>query len=422
MRRAVSLLWGAEAVGLIGSALQAILVARWLGPESLGQAALILAIPGLVFAVVNPHAEEAVVQFASRFRAQEREGSIYGTIRLAKQIDVGLIVVGAVITLAAMPVALRLTDLEGRNFGLVLVAALGAGLASMATTYRAVLSVTDRFPRLASLNLVTGLARSALVVWLVSVTGLGGYVVGLTVAAGLELSLLALASRYAARPFGDADIMPLSGSDRRDFLRFLLFTDLSTVASVLIKHADVLVLGAFRPPAEVGEYRLAATVVSLLGRVSTPLQTVAFPRLSSAAVRGGRHFDSELRLMARNFSAPLAVAGLVGAPVLAWLLPRVAGTAYRGAVDEALWLYVGAVVSVVLFWVRPGLLAARAERPLFILSSMGSVATASAFVLVADMYGSVGVAASRATIAGMGATMSALAILRRQVRVMNRAD
>ncbi|MFZ8853885.1 MAG: lipopolysaccharide biosynthesis protein, partial [Armatimonadota bacterium] len=72
--RHVGVLTVANGVGAVLSFVQGILVARWLGPELYGVAALVMSIPSLVYTFFDARSAEASVKFLSEFDARgERE-------------------------------------------------------------------------------------------------------------------------------------------------------------------------------------------------------------------------------------------------------------------------------------------------------------------------------------------------------------
>lgn len=418
-RRIVPALWGAEGVSLLASIVQAVVSARILGVADYGRAAVLLAIPALIFSLLNPQSEEAVTQFLVRFRARGEVGKAHGSVRLAYRLDALLAVAGWCATVAVQPVASRLLDDVELGVGLLLVAAVAVAADAWAATSRSVLAATGRFTDLARWTAFLAVIRAVLVIGGAFVGGLSGFIVGGAVAQLVQSTLLhGLAVRALDTVLGPRPAVVSLGADRRDFLRFLVYSDLTTVATVLVKQADILILSAARPPSDVGAYRLASTVVSSLARVQTPLNTVVLPRLAELANRDGRiALRAYTRILTRRVSVPLACLGVAGFPVLAYGLPALVGEEFGSAVAPALWLYGGALLSVVLFWVRPALLALRCERGLFVLSLVSGGATVGGMLAVAATLGSAGVAAVRALVAGWGGTAGAWALLRSRFEV-----
>mgnify|MGYP001791521520 CR=1 FL=1 len=75
--RDVGVLTIANLVGAVLSFAQGILVARWLGPQLYGVAALVMSYPGLVFTFFDTRSSEASVKYLSEFHTQgNREGAL----------------------------------------------------------------------------------------------------------------------------------------------------------------------------------------------------------------------------------------------------------------------------------------------------------------------------------------------------------
>src|SRR4029453_1282456 len=72
-------LGGAGGVRLALGIFPSVLVARWLGPEDFGLAALVLGVPALIFTFFDPQAPEAVVKYLGEFATTgERKKALGG--------------------------------------------------------------------------------------------------------------------------------------------------------------------------------------------------------------------------------------------------------------------------------------------------------------------------------------------------------
>ena len=107
-------------------------------------------------------------------------------------------------------------------------------------------------------------------------------------------------------------------------LRFAGANMLSAATGTLVQIADSLVISAMLPLSVFGTYSLVSTMCSAMVRLTTPLITATFPRMS-AYVRGER--DAELHSLfftasQATFVLMLGAAGALvffGAPLLEWL-------------------------------------------------------------------------------------------------------
>ena len=117
---------------------------------------------------------------------------------------------------------------------------------------------------------------------------------------------------------------------RRDIFRFLLFTDLSALTALLVKQADTVLLGYFRLPVEVGYYRLAKSLGSVISLPIASLQSVSYQRMTRFSDHPLKLWEFAKRL-AKSLGFPLGVLGFGGAFALSWLGLRLAGQSYQPA-------------------------------------------------------------------------------------------
>jgi O-antigen/teichoic acid export membrane protein len=415
LKRILGFLWGAQGLGLLVSAAQALIVAGLLGADTYGEAALVVGFPTLVYAFLNPQSEEAVTRFISEFRVDDADEGARAVVRLAYRIDVALTVLGFATTVVLFSMTASSFGLSTDFLGLVAVASVGVGAATTITTSRAILGALGRFHLLSGMKLGASLFGGVLAVGLTAVWQLDGFVASVAIGSLVAaIGYWCVASTLITRELGESKLRGL-GALRgrvRPIVRFLFYTDLTTLSSVLVKHADLLVLGLYRPVGDVGVYRLARSLVSPLGAVQEPLQTVVYPRLALlGAQRRFTDFREALRTYHRSVGRWIGVLGLAGVPVLAFAPSVLLGEEYASAAGPALFLYVGALASVVGFWIRPGLLAIGAERELFVLSLVSGVLTLIGYFVLADPLGASGIAFSRAVFAGGLSTLVALRIL-----------
>lgn len=174
------------------------------------------------------------------------------------------------------------------------------------------------------------------------------------------------------------------GEHGRDMWRFAVFGNFRGTALSIMSYGDLLVLGLFRNPTEVGYLKLAKAIAGVANLPNTPLVNATFPELSEAVAKKAW---GEFRSLVRRASK---VAALVMIPVSVALLalsyPAIAllyGRAFLPAVPALAILLVGVVVDVVLFW--GGISMLSLGKPGFLLGVnlwITTVKYALAFLLV----------------------------------------
>lgn len=418
-------LWGAEGIALLIGLLQNVASARLLGLTDFGIAALILTAPTMVFVFLDPQSEESVVRFGSEALAQSANARAWDVVRLAYRIDAVLAVVGLVVISSAAYVGLEALGIPDADRPLVLVSAIGALSLSPAATARAWLVCTQEYSCIARCTWIASSARCVLAIIGAAVGGLPGYIVG--VAAGNLAGTAAFAStaREVRLRRGITTVrkrLDLAGR-RREILQFMAFTDLTTLASVFVKHADVLIVGSTAGAPAAGLYRFAQSISAPVAAVLRPLQTVSYPRLTVLAVSGAGHeFRREIARYVRTLSLPLLLFGGFAVALLPIIVPVVGGHEYAQAAAPAMILAGGSLLGLVGFWIRPAALALRLEKQLLVIGLSMTILTVAGYFFVADPYGPEGVAAVRVVIAVLIGNVLALVVLLRGIALLRSGD
>jgi O-antigen/teichoic acid export membrane protein len=412
----------AEGLALVLALVQAALVARWLGPRDFGIAALIIAFPALVFTIFDAQPAEALVKYLGEFRATNQPRKALAVTTVAYVIDGLLAVVGFFVVAAMAPWAADHVIHAEQYAGLLLVAAAGQTLTAPVDTSRGILTSFGRFTTIAWSQSVCNVVRFVLVVGAVATGGgVSGFIVAMC--AGMVLDSVAmgwLANRAQRQVLGHswwhgrrADI-----ADRlREIIRFLIYTDLTSLVSVFIKQADLVILGAISGPVQAGYYRLARSLTSPVTSVTVSLQAVLYPQVSHlAASVDGHVIIARVRKWFSRAGVPLAFASLAVIPFVPQLIELVAGPDFVGASAAARWLLLGSAFVLACFWLRPIQLATGQVRFMFVNGTVLGVLCVIGFALFAGPFGAAGVAAVRTIVAGFAGSTAGILWLRHLYR------
>jgi O-antigen/teichoic acid export membrane protein len=418
--RDVSSLWIAEGVTLFAGAAQAIVTARWLGPSGFGKAALIIGFSSLVFTLLDPRAEEAVVKYlGERVARSDVPGALaVPVVAYAADLIIGL--VSFLLLAASAPWAGEHVLRDDHLIGLLILFAAASAIGGLATTSRAVLTTFRRFGTVAAVQSASAVFRTGLIVVLVANGwGVSGVIYGTAAALFVETMVLQVLtaqqirsslglSWWAGRPAS-------LGANFRGMLRFMVYTDLISFVAIFVKEADVVVLGLVRGSAEAGLYRLARSLAQPMISVVRPLQAVVYPRATHMV--GLNRFET-MRTAARRYTVlvglPVAAFSLLFVPFLPIILPIVVGDEYRPAVPSAQIILIGTACVIPFFWVRPMLLALGHVRFVLWLSIVAALLTVAGYLVLGETFGHQGVAASRTLIAGLGGTGASLVFFLRR--------
>ena len=411
-------LWAAEGATLVTGFVQLAVLTRILGIEGLGTASLVVAVPTLAFSLLDPQSQSAVTRSLARQHARSDGSRAAAAIRLGYIAD-GLLALGGTLLLALLSPLIAHHLLRGDvPAALVAVAVLGASSASSVLTSRAVLGSIDAFRTIRRVAVYVAVGRCAAVCAAAALWGIAGFVLavaGTQVLEAVAYAVVATGAHRRAVGVGVRDVRTdVLGAERRELVRFMGYTNVTTFLGALYKDADLVIVGVLAGPLDAGRLKIARTVALGIGRAVGPLQAVAVTRLYRTAEDGG---TAALRRQCRRYllrvGLPVMLAGLLALPLVPGALTAVTGTADSGALAATLWLTGAALVSLAFFWVVPSLVAANRPRTLLVLSGTTSILCFLGYLAVAGPFGATGVAVVRALGAGLVANLVFLAILPR---------
>jgi O-antigen/teichoic acid export membrane protein len=354
--------WGvaATAVEFALTLVETTLAARILGPVDYGRVALLVASIVSIKQFVDVRAWEVVTRYLAEFLEKREPARALATLKLALLADVAVGIVAFGVTVAGAGLissrVLRQPDLQGPMawYALTILATMVNG------TAEAVLRVFDRFRDLAIRSVAQAIWHLGLVV---AVLLLGGRVRALVFAyllsdlAGTVL-LLGLAARQVRAQLWGARAEARLGVLRPYLKAMGWFTGQTALRArlKLNRQLDILILGYFRSPAEVGYYRVARRLGASVQQLTDPVYFAIFPDFARAWAGTRRHFAS---LVVRTAAVATvgAMPGVLIAVLLAPQLIRVwVGAEYAPAVGPFRIIMVGMGLAVATFWGTPAAL------------------------------------------------------------------
>jgi O-antigen/teichoic acid export membrane protein len=293
--RHVGVLTVANGVGAVLSVVQGILVARWLGPELYGVAALVMSVPSLVYTFFDARSAEASVKFLSEFDARGERERFFYTIALIET-TVTIVRVGLVL-------------------GLILA---GWGVPGVVWGNAVALALSGLLYAIAARPLLRSSWGN--VPWLSTWGVLKGY--------------------------------------RREFIGFIAYTDLNVLLASVPKQLDILLLGYLHGPKETGYYKLAKSIGSLTGYLAGPLSSVVYPDLARLwALQDYFILKHRVYSLLRRVGLPLGYLTLVSAFLAPFFIPIMFGNVYMPAIPLIVMFLSSGSMSLFLFWLKPLCLA-----------------------------------------------------------------
>jgi O-antigen/teichoic acid export membrane protein len=354
---------------------QGILVARWLGPELYGLTALVMSYPSLVYAVFDARSVQASVKYLSEYHALGERDRALAMCKLGYVVDLLIAFLTFLVLMLTAHLAAQSIAHNSAAAGLMIL--YGGALIphALVGTSNAILATLGRFSFIASIEIVTTVVRTVLVVGSV----LGGWQVAGVVCAN-ALAAAATGLLYGAvawvlirRSWGVSIFQGKLGAlkgGRREIFAFLAYNDLNAFIGIIPKQLDTLLLGYFRNPTEVGYYKLAKSLSAVTNYLLGPLRSVAYPELSRLWGLGRRDaFSRKVRRLAICIAFPLGMAVLLASGFIPFALPVLVGEIYLPAVGATQLLFISSAVPIAFFWLRLIYLAKGHVRQLFILNS-----------------------------------------------------
>lgn len=204
---------------------------------------------------------------------------------------------------------------------------------------------------------------------------------------------------------------------RREIARFLAYNDLNALLGMIPKQLDLVLLGYFRNPAEVGYYKLSKQVAGAVGYLGGSLQGVTYPRL--AQLGGPQRYEELYRTVkayAFRIGMPLGGVVLLTLPLVPMSVGRLLGEDYLPAALSAQILLAGSAVWLAFFWLRPLFLTFGEVRVWSINAALVSIISLIGFFIAVPRWGYVGMAWVSLIAAGLLGHLCALGYL--LVRVM----
>lgn len=269
--------WSKVALGLVTS----VALARGLGTQDYGLIVLGVALVTTLTQFMSIRTGEGLVRFvgAAVARGNRQEAISFFYVGVAADIVVALITLA--VAMIAIPRWARLYPTSEALGSLAAIYVWSIPFSTLEGSFSSLCYVFKQFRLNATLTILIGVFRVAC---LVALAPLGprpvmwGHV---AVAAFSFLVWLGAGIRLLAKR-----ISVWRGSRYREtakrFASFAFHTGVTASLTAISKNLDVVVLGAFRPVAEVGFYRIAYSAASLVSMPVAPVNTVMYPEMNEA--------------------------------------------------------------------------------------------------------------------------------------------
>lgn len=326
--------FGFQLFGLAIGTLQAVIVARWLGPSGKGILAIVLLIPGILSMLLNAGINLAYVYFVGQRRFALRMFTRHATTFTA----LGTLLGG--VAIAVMHQYDILTQwLPGLSLPFVL---FGIALLPVYLLQGYLSAILQGQQRIVVLNIVHSFVLSVLlggVIGLVVVLPMGVWGVLLAVAIS-QIVHLTILIRLIQRSGGQFKPM-WNWQFIRAALGFGLQGHVGNVFQFFNYRLDMFLVNYFLHPSAVGLYTVATRMAELLWYLPNAVSFVIFPRASTTSP--GIMNQLTPRVFAITSGITLVGAITLGA-IGSWLIRWLFSEAFADAYKPMLWLLPGVVL------------------------------------------------------------------------------
>lgn len=402
----------AQVVSLAFAAVQGLILARFLGPSTYGTLAVAAQVPILIFTFLDPRSGEAVTRYLVEYETSARDVKSAAVVRLGLLLDVSLAGLSFLIVALVGPLIAAPLLGDAASWTLFILGSAVTFSGSTVPVSRAILVAHSRFATAAALSIGGAVVRLFFAGGVAARGGSLSYVLAaVAIGTALEAAGWLLFATHSFRARHDARWTRTPskslGADRSKVLRFIGFSDLSSLIGALPKQADVVILAFVSNTTQVGFYRVARGLAALGSALATPIQTVLYPRF--ARLSSGKDLSALrtlVRRSSRTLTYPAATLMLFSLPFLSFAIRFAAGEDYVAATPVAIAMIVGAAIYAALAWVRPLMLAERMLRVMVINSLVWSVLAVALYFQMGSAWGAVG-AAWAGTITASGANVVA---------------
>jgi O-antigen/teichoic acid export membrane protein len=355
-------LLSATTVSTAMSMVQGALAARMLGVEGFGLVGLITDFGSNINRLTSFRMSQLVLHYVGDYTEQGKPREAAAVFKAAGLVEIAssLLAVGLIVFLAPLAAQALAHDPGTASLFILYGLAILANLMMESST--GLLQLADRF---AALSWIT-VGQSVVTLVLMAVAfGRHGDILAVVIAYTVGKASGALASSGAA--LVEARLrwgsgwwkapLRLLADRRREMVRFAWSTNLSTSIALLTRDSELLWLGAFSSPTQVGYYKVARAVTNILFVPVNPLISTTYREASlEVSARRWPNVRYLLRsgsLLASIWTLPAAL-GLVffGQAFISWIYTPDFSQAYV----PLLILLIGTMAVNILYWNRSVLL------------------------------------------------------------------
>ena len=360
----VSWLFVAKSVPSAANILELIILARVLGLELFGMLTLVIAYVRIINSLLDFRVWESVVKYVGEFIEKKEVEHALSMIKFSYIVDfvTGLVAFAVCILLAGFANEVFIKSPDG--FDLVLIFSFSLVVATVNSTSEALFRVFDRFKTIVFVQSAKAVFKlGSVLAALYMGYGIRGVLVAYVAASFFEFMLTQVVVTMMLKDKGlegwFSSRVSLLSHRMREITWFLLNTSFNATLKIADEgRVAVLILGYFFGSGAAGLYKVARSIIKVVGRIVDPLYEAIFPKLVSLSTL--KLYDRFAEIVKFSLKSLLKLVIPVLVIVLLFteqIIELVFGGQYVPASDTMRVLAVAVLFAGSTFWLKPMLLA-----------------------------------------------------------------
>lgn len=343
--------------------LQTIVLGKYLLVNNYGILALIITYVQFINRFFCFNSWEFVTKYAAQSIAKNNINQYYATLKLGYLLEFITGILAFSVSILLLPIASEYFFHGKHQIKLILLFAFTLFFSNMDNTSNGVLRVHDKFKWIATRDLIIGSLKllSFLAVLVYTPLGLQGiilvYLVTAIISCITNVFLISfLTKTNLFRAIKKASFYHLADKFS-EIKRFILNTYCSASLSMFLGYSDILVLGYFCQPYDVGIYKMSKNFINMINRLIEPFYLVVFPELSRITATEVEYFKKYIKTISAIltiFLMPIIFIVFISMPLL---IRYTVGNTFMQSILPARIMLLGSMVAGLCFWSRPAILA-----------------------------------------------------------------
>lgn len=339
--------------------LQVIMIVRFLGAANYGLFALVIVYVTVVNQLIDFRIKEAVVKYLSEFLIKKDRARLWASLKLCYLLDFITGVIAFLIAFLSAGLVATFIMHDTQAICLIQLFAFMLLISTLDNSCSGVLIVFEKFTLLSVYAIASAGLRFIFVATILLLGfGIKGVLLGYIIAALLSSTAVIFLSLRTIKGSvwfpGITGGMSLLKDRWREVAAFLININFNESITLVAKNIDVLILGYFRAPAEVGFYRLAKNFTEMLSLLSNSVYTAIYPQFSRLwADKRKEEFKvliKRITVFMGGITLPLTVGLFLAIP---WIVRVFVGEGFFPVASLVKIMVWGITVAVVTLWVRP---------------------------------------------------------------------